>query len=144
MNDLRTLTLDLQATPEQLMHAVEQLQSFGRENEYDERMVYGLMLALEECGANVIHHAYRDQLHHRFQVSFTANLEQLMIELRDTGPPFDPTQYAVDEGSAEADDRPPGGWGIQLARRYLDEITYTRADNQNVLRMIKHCAKSIV
>jgi anti-sigma regulatory factor (Ser/Thr protein kinase) len=35
------------------------------------------------------------------------------------------------------DNRPPGGWGIQLVRRYTDEVRYTRAGGENVLRLIK-------
>ena len=41
------------------------------------------------------------------------------------------------EPAADDDDRPPGGWGIQLVRRYTDEMRYTREAGENVLRLTK-------
>jgi hypothetical protein len=35
------------------------------------------------------------------------------------------------------DHRPPGGWGIQLARRHTDGMGYVREDGENVLRLLK-------
>jgi anti-sigma regulatory factor (Ser/Thr protein kinase) len=63
---------------------------------------------------------------------------ELVIELRDNGPEFDPTLAPVRAPAPEDDDRPPGGWGIQLVRRYTDEQLYARtADAENVLRLTK-------
>ena len=59
------------------------------------------------------------------------------IELRDQGPKFDPTQAVERQVAADDDNRPPGGWGIQLVRRYVDEIRYTREADENVLRLTK-------
>ncbi len=139
---MKTLKLDLLATPEDLMRSVALLESFGRENQFDEKLTYGLMLALEECGANIIHHAYHDRPQEQFCVSFEATGEQLTIELRDTGPPFDPTVATVDNSDMDPDERAPGGWGIQLVRRYMDDIVYRRDGNENVLRMVKRVANS--
>jgi anti-sigma regulatory factor (Ser/Thr protein kinase) len=62
-----------------------------------------------------------------------------MIELRDAGPPFDPT--AAPERPPNADDDDPlGGWGLQLVRRYIDDILYRRDGDENVLRLTKHLA----
>jgi sigma-B regulation protein RsbU (phosphoserine phosphatase) len=138
----KTLKLDLRATPEELMRSVTLLESFGRENQFDEKLTFGLMLALEECGANVIHHAYQDRPQERFCVRFEATDEQLTIEIRDTGSPFDPTAARLENPDIDPDDRAPGGWGIQLVRRYMDDIVYRRDGNENVLRMVKRVANS--
>ena len=44
--------------------------------------------------------------------------------------------------AAADDDRPPGGWGIQLVRRYMDEIRYRREAGENVLRLTKRLGPS--
>jgi anti-sigma regulatory factor (Ser/Thr protein kinase) len=131
------LTLELQATPEEVMRAVEQLRAFGREHRVDEKALFGLALALEECGANIVHYACRDQADERFRVSFERSAGALAIELRDRGPAFDPTSAAARGLDAADDDRPAGGWGIHLVRHYMDEIHYAREGDENVLRMIK-------
>ena len=131
------MTLELQATPTEVMRAVEALEKFGRERELGEKVLFGLTLALEECGSNIVNHALRRDARQSFRVSFEHSSEAIIIELRDRGPEFDPTLAPVIGADVSDDDRPPGGWGIQFVRRYTDEIRYTRDDGENVLRLIK-------
>ena len=62
--------------------------------------------------------------------------DNFLIELRDGGPEFDPTVVTPRKPQADDDD-PPGGWGIQLVRRHMDEIRYERCAGENVLRLTK-------
>ncbi|MBC8003638.1 MAG: SpoIIE family protein phosphatase [Opitutaceae bacterium] len=133
----RTLKLELNATPEEVMRGVERLQAFGRQHHVDEKSIFGLALALEECGANIVHHACRDQAQEQFCVEFEHSAETLAIELRDHGPAFDPTTAVARALDATDDDRSPGGWGIHLIRHYMDEIRYQRDGDENVLRLVK-------
>jgi serine/threonine-protein kinase RsbW len=132
------MTLELHATPEEVMRAVEALQAFGEERQVPAKILFGLTVALEECGANIVNHALQRDASRIFQVTFEHNGGELIIELRDDGPEFDPTLAPVREPSPEDDDRPPGGWGIQLVRRYTDGQLYARtAAGENVLRLTK-------
>jgi anti-sigma regulatory factor (Ser/Thr protein kinase) len=131
------MTLELQATPEEVMCAVEALQEFGRENRVSEKELFGLALALEECGSNIVNHALQHDARQKFRVIIEHTGSAVSIELRDRGPAFDPTQVQVAEPAASEDDRPPGGWGIQLVRRFMDEISYRRESGENVLRLTK-------
>ncbi len=130
------MTLELQATPQEVMRAVEALQEFGRANQVPEKPLFGLAVALEECGSNIVTHALRGDPRRRFQVVLKHLGTAFTIELRDSGPEFDPTQFAV-KGPCERDGRPAGGWGIHLVRRYIDDIRYTRQGGENVLRLTK-------
>jgi serine/threonine-protein kinase RsbW len=130
-------TLVLQATPEEVMRAVEQLRQFGRDHRVDEKALFGVALALEECGTNVVHYACGDRPQERFRVSFESGAGALTVELRDHGPAFDPTIAVARDFDGVDEDRPPGGWGIRLARKYVDEIRYAREGDENVLRLIK-------
>jgi serine/threonine-protein kinase RsbW len=130
------LTLELHATPEEVMRAVEALQEFAQTTGVPEKMIFGLALALEECGSNIVNHALQRDAQRKFQVVIENSGGSFVIELRDRGPEFDPT--AVAERKSEAsDDDPPGGWGIQLVRRYADEILYQREAGENILRVAK-------
>ena len=62
--------------------------------------------------------------------------DSFLLELRDDGPAFDPTRAAPKKPQAEDDDL-PGGWGIELVRRQMDEVTYRREGERNVLRLRK-------
>jgi anti-sigma regulatory factor (Ser/Thr protein kinase) len=131
------ISLELQATPDEVVRAVEQLRGFGRERGIDEKALFGVALALEECGANIVHYACRGQAQEKFRVSFECAAGVLSVELRDCGPAFDPTSAAARDLDDPDGNRPVGGWGIHLVRHYIDEAHYAREGGENVLRLIK-------
>jgi serine/threonine-protein kinase RsbW len=131
------MTLELQATPQEVMRAVEVFQQFGRERRLGEHEIFGLALALEECGSNIVEHAYGRDSRQKFQVAFEHKGGAITIELRDRGPEFDPTQERVPKSFNEETERPPGGWGLSLVRHYTDELHYRRDAGENVIRLIK-------
>lgn len=131
------MTLELQATPEEVMRAVEALQEYGEGLEIPAKVLFGLSLALEECGSNIVNHALHRDPARTFHVSFEFSGGEMVIELQDSGPPFDPTLMPERHPSEDDDDGPPGGWGIQLVRRYTDEMIHTRTAEGNLLRLTK-------
>ncbi len=135
------MILELHATPEEVMRAVEALQALGREKLVGEKDLFGLALALEECGSNIVNYALRGDAQQEFRVIIEHTGNAVTIELRDCGPEFDPTQVRVAEPATSDDDRPPGGWGLQLVRRYMDEIQYRREGGENVLRLTRRLGR---
>lgn len=131
------MTLELHATPEEVMRAVEALQAFGQSKHVPDKALFGLSLALEECGSNIVNHALQRDTSRKFQVKLDFSGGAMTVELRDDGPEFDPTRAPEIALEAGDDDRPPGGWGIQLVRRYMDDISYRREHGYNVLRLTK-------
>lgn len=134
------MKLELQGTPEEVMRAVAALEAYGEEKEIPAKVLFGLTLALEECGSNIVNHALRRDPDQTFTVTFEHSSRQIIIELQDQGVAFDPTLAPISDGIAD-DDEPPGGWGIFLVRKYTDEMNYTRANGKNVLRLIKRLAQ---
>jgi anti-sigma regulatory factor (Ser/Thr protein kinase) len=134
------MNLELHATPEEVMRAVDRLQEFAREKRVPEKTVFGLALALEECGSNIVNYALQRDARKTFHVLLEHTGDTFIIELRDRGPAFDPTTAAPRQRSANEDDDPPGGWGIELVRRYTDSMRYTREADENVLRLSKRLA----
>jgi serine/threonine-protein kinase RsbW len=130
------MTLELHATPEEVMRAVEALQEFAQQQQVPEKIIFGLALALEECGSNIVNHALQRDARQTFQVTLEHTGGEFIIEVRDRGPAFDPTAIA-DRQPRPEDDGSHGGWGVQLVRRYTDEIHYHREGGQNILRLAK-------
>ena len=57
------MTLELHATPQEVMRAVEAFEGFAREQSVPEPIICKLQLALEECASNIVNHALqRDAL----------------------------------------------------------------------------------
>jgi serine/threonine-protein kinase RsbW len=130
------MKLELRATLEEVMRAVETLQEFARAQGVPEKTIFGLTLALEECGTNIVKHAYQGDARQNFQVLLERNGDLFVIELRDRGPLFDPTAAPPRERRA-VDQDVPGGWGIDLVRHYVDELLYRREAGENILRLHK-------
>ncbi len=130
------MKLELQGTPEEVMRAVEALEAYGEEKGIPAKILFGLTLALEECGSNIVNHALKRDPDQTFTVTFEHTGTQVTLELRDQGIEFDPTIAPTSDGIAD-DDEPPGGWGIFLVRKNTDELNYRRENGENVLRLIK-------
>ena len=129
------MILQLHATPEEVMRAVEAFQEFARARQMPERTVFGLALALEECGSNIVNHALHGDPRLKFNVNIGCTGTEVFIELRDRGPEFDPNTQPARPPVEQND--VPGGWGIQLVRRYTDQVQYRREGDENILRLAK-------
>src|SRR6516162_831169 len=130
------MTLELHATPPEVMRAVEAFQEFARTQQVPEKAAFGLALALEESASNIVNYALGHSAQQMFRVSFGRAGDEIFIELRDRGPEFNPTAWMP--RISETDDGDPlGGWGIQLVRRHVDEMRYEREAGENVLRLSK-------
>ena len=130
------MTLELHATPEEVMRAVEAFQEFARSQQVSEKTAFGLALALEECGSNIVNYALGHSAQQTFQVTFERVGDEIFVELRDRGPEFDPTAWTPRSSDSESEDA-IGGWGIQLVRRHMDEIRYERKAGENILHLSK-------
>ena len=63
--------------------------------------------------------------------------EYLIFTISDSGIPFDPTKQKPADTTLSAEERAIGGLGIHLVRQLMDEVTYSREENKNVLTLIK-------
>ena len=123
------------------MAGVEALQAFCRAGGVAEETIFALMLAFEESGANVVHHAYRGDPGRTLRVAAEDRGDVIAVEVRDDGPPFDPLAARPAGPPPDPDDPPVGGLGIELIRRSVDELRYAREGAENVLRFAKRVGR---
>jgi serine/threonine-protein kinase RsbW len=94
-------------------------------------------MALDELISNVIFYGYLDSGQHKIQVGFGYESNILTIKIEDDGQPFDPTQLETPDLDSSAEDRKIGGLGIHIVRNMMDEFSYARIDNKNVITLKK-------
>jgi anti-sigma B factor antagonist len=63
--------------------------------------------------------------------------DRLTVTLSDNGTPFDPTARSAPDTTLSVEDRPIGGQGIHLVRKLMDEVTYQRRADRNVVVLTK-------
>lgn len=93
------------------------------------RSGYAVNLALEELAVNVIRYAYVDDDEHNIDIGLGVIGEQIIVEIRDSGRPFDPREAPSPD--RDADDPEVGGLGLALVIDMVDALTYRRESEKN-------------
>ncbi|MBR1807341.1 MAG: ATP-binding protein [Selenomonadaceae bacterium] len=97
-----------------------------------------LELVIEEVFVNIASYAYDDETGNAtFYVDFEENPTAVVLTFIDGGKPYNPLEKADPDTSLGVDEREIGGLGIFLVKNNVDEISYERTDDKNILRMKK-------
>ena len=99
-----------------------------------------MSLALDELVTNVILHGYTDSAAHEIEVALSRVGGDVIVEMEDDAPAFDPSEGGVIDLSGDPEERQIGGLGLHFVRRAIDEMIYRRIDGRNRLLMKKRVA----
>jgi len=92
-------------------------------------------LAVEEALVNICRYAYGEgagEIHIRCRCDESG---QFLIELVDTGRPFNILAQPEPDLTADLEQRPVGGLGVLLIRSLVDQVTYRREADRNILQL---------
>ena len=110
----------------------------AREGGFSEKAIYSLQLAADEAASNIIEHAYEGVSNGKLDIACEMRGDTLVIMMRDTGKPFDPSKVKQPNLKADLSDRQIGGLGVYLMRKLMDEVSYvSNSRTGNVLTMTK-------
>lgn len=105
------------------------------------RTVIEIDVATDEVLANICNYAYRDM---GIKGTATVRLHRLdgesgvRITFEDMGVAFNPLDAPEPDTTADLEHRGIGGLGIFIVRKSMDEVTYERRGDTNVLSIVKH------
>jgi len=94
-----------------------------------------IQIAVEEAFVNICSYAYvggRGEV----EVNCSSNGDSFVIEIIDSGIPFDITILEDPDITADISKREVGGLGGLLIRKLMDMAVYRRESNKNILRLI--------
>ena len=128
-----TLPNDIDTVPK----LPEFIDEVARDGNIDAALTASLNLAIEEAVVNVMDYAYPKGTFGTVNIVATIADGILSFVISDNGKPFDPTAKAEVDTTLSAEERPLGGLGIHLVRKIMDDITYERKDNKNILTLHK-------
>lgn len=98
---------------------------------------FQLNLALDEALANSINYAYPEGTEGSIILEAEMEGNMLVLRLMDYGTPFDPTLQGDVDTTLSVEQRPIGGLGIFLIKKMMDDVTYVRQEEKNILTMKK-------
>lgn len=102
---------------------------------------YAVRLSCEEIIVNIIRYAYPNRTDGYIGIGISGDGNQLCVAIRDGGRPFNPLAYGQPDITLAPENRDIGGLGIFLVRQMMDKVSYTRADGENRLLLIKKIGK---
>jgi len=100
-----------------------------------------LKLIFDELLNNVISYAYRDDAEHDIETRVELTGKRLTVTISDDGVPFNPLSLATPDTNLSLEEREIGGLGIHLVRNLVDDVSYQRRIDKNVMTMTMHLEK---
>ncbi|MFN8058382.1 MAG: ATP-binding protein [Vicinamibacterales bacterium] len=131
----KTHEIDVPGTLDGLIQLVTEFRTFATSAGVSAPVQRDMHAAIDELVSNIILHGYGDdESGHRITAHVTCSKSALDVEIVDDSRAFDPLneQPSRDEHGLQI-----GGFGIRLARHWVDEIRYTRRDDRNHLQLTK-------
>ncbi len=153
-DDITVLALQFQADPAResaaILHMVvkndlaeiasvnAKFEKFAEEHSLPAVMSQKISVAFDELLSNTISYAFRDDAEHEIAVKTELAGNRLTVTISDDGVPFNPLGIQTPDTSLSLEEREVGGLGIHLVRNMVDDISYQRGINRNVLSLVMH------
>jgi len=103
-----------------------------------EKDIAEVQLAVDEACANIIMYAYSGGKG-TIRLGLKLAGDDLIVDIGDTGKPFDPTSVPPPDLEADLKERRIGGLGMYFMRKVMDEVSYSFSPEEgNKLTMRKH------
>lgn len=137
MNEVKTFVFD--ATDENMDNVNNFIHSMLPAG-VDKTLLNKLDLAVEEIYINIAHYAYHPE---QGTVEILCDRKenegkvQLSITFKDRGKPFNPLEREDPDITLSAEERDIGGLGILLTKKFMDNVTYSYSEGQNILTLYK-------
>jgi anti-sigma regulatory factor (Ser/Thr protein kinase) len=100
-----------------------------------------MSVVLDELLANTLSYGMADH-GGEVLVDFELHADRLVVTISDDGRPFDPLAQAAPDTTLPVEDRPIGGQGIHLVRKMVDDLSYHRHSDRNIVVLTKRLGGS--
>ena len=128
--------MDFQASIDHLSQMLQFIRQEASQVGVEEAQIHKLELACEEALVNVISYAYPEKTGIVTIDCDASSFSRFGVTIRDQGPPFNPLEVYVDsERDRPMNKRKIGGLGIFLIRKMVDEMSYRRDAEENILKL---------
>ncbi len=120
-----------------------EIERYGQEASLFTRDVQHCVLALEEVVTNIIRYGYPSAgasnpiPRSEILCDLVSDRHQIMLTVTDDAIPYNPLDRSDPDVKMALEDREPGGLGVYFVKQVMDEVSYERVGNHNILIMIK-------
>ncbi len=123
---------------EDIKIVIDNFEEFAKLANLEQAFVLKMNIVLDELLANVIRYAFEDNHDHLIYLEFAVTDSSFCMTLEDNGVPFDPFNQPPPDTNKGLEERDIGGLGIHIVKRLMDNYSYERLGNNNVVKLEKH------
>ena len=127
--DDAVVTLSVPADAAGVREALAAFERFGRAQRISPATGWRVQLALDEMLSHIVRHGSPDGLDIDMTFSFEGG--RVSVEIVDATAPFNPLLAPPPDTVSPLEARAPGGLGLALVRRLMDETAYERRGDHN-------------
>lgn len=110
---------------------------FAEQNRLGKELIADIRLVMEEIFSNIVQYGFEDEGRHHIAVDMEYRGGELILSVVDDGKPFNPLQASAPELDKPFEERCPGGMGIFMVTRLMDQLEYRMEGGKNILKMKK-------
>lgn len=122
----------------EIARVTEAFETFANENDIPMPTAMKFNIVFDDLLNNVISYAFRDGAEHQIKVEMKLLGERLTVIITDDGIPFDPLSVEAPDTELPLEDREVGGLGIHLVKSLVDDVSYRRRIDRNVITLTHH------
>jgi serine/threonine-protein kinase RsbW len=123
------VSLSVPGTSSGVREAILAFEQFGRAHQVSRETGWRVQLALDEILSNVVRHGAPAAL--AIEMTFSLEAGRVSVEIVDATAAFNPLLAPPPDTVSPLESREPGGLGITLVRRLMDETLYERRNGRN-------------
>lgn len=125
--------ITVKPTDEKVEEVTAFVEGILEENGIPFRITAQVNIAIDEIFSNIARYSGADSV----TVTCIVTDDEIVLEFKDNGKPYDPTGNSDPDTTLSADEREIGGLGIFMVKKTMDEISYSYSGNTNILTIRK-------
>ena len=136
------MRIELNNSLDEIPTAMTALRGFTDSSAVDDATRQAAVLVLDELLTNIISYGLKGPRHDPIILELDIVDEKLQIRITDGGTPFNPFDKPDPDLDIPLEQRQPGGLGIYLVKKYMDEYSYEYRNEQNIVTLRRKLAAS--
>ncbi len=128
----------------ELSRLSDAVHTFSTHHHFDSKTHHSILLSLDELITNIISYGMAHQPNPVIELILDYKAGVFSAILRDNGVAFDPTQAPPPALHVPIEQQRLGGFGIFFVRRKMDQVSYERQNEWNVLTLCKNIPSNSV
>ena len=114
--------------------------TFAEERGFTAGIAQKVCIVFDDLLNNVISYGFNDDEEHQIDIDISVTSEQLVITVADDGMPFNPFDRVGPDISLSLEERDIGGLGVLLVTELMDQCSYQRRRDRNVVTLVMNLA----